>query len=57
MIENQEPKTHVRKSTYYKVETDNLIADKSQEFQLPRNKITELCIQKFLPEMKLSLWN
>ena len=28
MIENQEPKTHIRKSTYYKVETDNLIAKK-----------------------------
>jgi hypothetical protein len=56
MIKNQEPK-RIHKSTYYKVETDNLIANKSQEFQLPRNKITELCIQKFLPEMKLSLWN
>ena len=30
MIENQESKTHVRKSTYYKVETDNLISKKAQ---------------------------
>ena len=57
MIENQEPKTHIRKSTYYKVETDNLISKKAQEFELPRNKITELCLQRYLPEMKLSLWN
>jgi hypothetical protein len=55
MINNQEVK-RIHKSTYYKVETDTLIGKKSQEFELPRNKVTELCLQRYLPEMKLS-WN
>jgi len=44
----------VRNSVYWGTDTKLLVEQKSQELQLSQNKITELCLQKYLPSMQ---WN
>ena len=54
MIEKQEPKRKLRNSVYYNEDTKRMIEQKSAELQLSQNKLTELCLQRYLPEMS---WN
>jgi len=44
----------VRNSVYWGTDTKLLVEQKSQELQLSQNKITELCLQKYLPSMQWS---
>ena len=54
MIEKQEPQKKLRNSVYYNEDTKRMIERKSAELQIRQNKLTELCLQKYLPEMS---WN
>ena len=55
MIEKQNQEHKVRKSTYYDLKTEQLLSQKSQELGLSKNQLSELCLQRFLPEMQ-STW-
>ena len=33
------------------MDTKKLVEEKTAEFQLPANKVVELCLQKYLPEI------
>ena len=50
-----EPQRKLRNSVYYNEDTKRMIERKSEELQLSQNKITELCLQRYLPEMSLSV--
>ena len=54
MIEKQEPQKKLRNSVYYNEKSKRMIEQKSTELQLSQNKLTELCLQRYLPEMS---WN
>ena len=54
MLEKQEPQRKLRNSVYYNEDTKRMIEQKSAELQLSQNKLTELCLQRYLPEMS---WN
>ena len=54
MIEKQEPQRKLRNSVYYNEDTKRMIEQKSAELQLSQNKLTELSLQRYLPEMS---WN
>ena len=54
MISKKETQDKVRNSVYWGTDTKLLVEQKSQELQLSQNKITELCLQKYLPSMQ---WN
>ena len=54
MISKKETQDKVRNSVYWEPDTKLLVERKSQELQLSQNKITELCLQKYLPSMQ---WN
>ena len=54
MIENQEPQKKLRNSVYYNEDNKKIIERKSAELQISQNKLTELCLQRYLPEMS---WN
>ena len=53
MIERKRERM-LRRSNYYKQSTVELLNQKSQELGMSMNQTTELCLQKFLPEMKSS---
>ena len=55
MSNKQNPEQKVRKSTYYDIKTEQLLSQKSQELGMSKNQISELCLQRFLPEMQ-STW-
>ena len=55
MIDKQNQEHKVRKSTYYDLKTEQLLSQKSQELGLSKNQLSELCLQRFLPEMQ-STW-
>ena len=56
MIEkHQHHQNKVRNSLYFDQDTKRLIEEKSAELRLSQNKLTELCLQRYLPEMKM--WN
>ena len=57
MINNQKQRQlkTFRNSVYYTEDTKRMIERKSEELQLSQNKITELCLQRYLPEMSLSV--
>ncbi len=44
----------VRNSVYWGTDTKLLVEQKSEELQLSQNKLTELCLQKYLPSMQWS---
>ena len=50
-----EPQRKLRNSVYYNQHTTRMIELNSEELQLSQNKITELCLQRYLPEMSLSV--
>ena len=52
MIEkHQHHQNKVRNSLYFDQDTKRLIEEKSAELRLSQNKLTELCLQRYLPEM------
>ena len=53
MISKKETQDKVRNSVYWGTDTKLLVEKKSQELQLSQNKLTELCLQRYLPEMRL----
>jgi hypothetical protein len=54
MIEKQNQDHKVRGSSYYHVETEQLLSKQSQELGMSKNQTSELCLQRFLPEMSSS---
>ena len=56
MIDKQDKERMLRRSNYYRQSTVELLNQKSQELGMSMNQTTELCLQKFLPEMK-STWS
>ena len=54
MIEKQEQEKVFRRSTYHKESTERLLDMKSQELGMSMNQTAELCLRKFLPEIKSS---
>ena len=54
MLDNhQNHQNKVRNSLYFDQDTKRLIEEKSAEFRLSQNKLTELCLQRYLPEMQM----
>jgi len=54
MISKKETQEKVRNSVYWGTDTKLLVEKKSQELQLSQNKITEICLQRYLPQLQ---WN
>ena len=44
----------VRNSVYWGTDTKLLVEQKSEELQLSQNRLTEICLQRYLPSMQ---WN
>ena len=53
MIEKQETEGKFRKLCEWNMDTKRLVEEKSQEFHISANKVTELCLQRYLPEMQM----
>ena len=54
MISKKETQDKVRNSVYWGTDTKLLVEQKSQELQLSQNRLTEICLQRYLPQMQ---WN
>ena len=54
MIRTKQGHERVRHSVYWKPETKELLERKSEELQMSMNHLTEVCLQKHLPEMRMS---
>ena len=54
MISKKETQDKVRNSVYWGTDTKLLVEQKSQELQLSQNRLTEICLQRYLPSMQ---WN
>ena len=54
MIIKKETQEKVRNSVYQEPDTKLLVQRKSEELQLSQNRLTEICLQRYLPEMQ---WN
>ena len=54
MISKKETQEKVRNSVYWKPDTKLLVQRKSEELKLSQNRLTEICLQRYLPEMQ---WN
>ena len=54
MISKKETQDKVRNSVYWGTDTKLLVEQKSQELQLSQNRLTEICLQRYLPLMQ---WN
>ena len=54
MISKKETQDKVRNSVYWGTDTKLLVEQKSQELQLSQNRLTEICLQKYLPSMQWS---
>ena len=54
MISKKETQENVRNSVYWEPDTKLLVQRKSEELQLSQNRLTEICLQRYLPEMQ---WN
>ena len=54
MISKKESQDKVRNSVYWGTDTKLLVQRKSEELQLSQNRLTEICLQRYLPEMQ---WN
>ena len=53
MIRTKQGQERVRHLVYWKPETKELLERKSEELQMSMNHLTEVCLQKHLPEMSL----
>ena len=53
MINNQKQRQlkTFRNTVYFTEDTKRMVEEKSAELQLSQNKLTELCLQRYLPEM------
>ena len=54
MRSKKETQDKVRNSVYWGSDTKLLVEQKSEELQLSQNRLTEICLQRYLPEMQ---WN
>ena len=54
MISKKETQGKVRNSVYWGTDTKLLVEQKSEELQLSQNRLTEICLQKYLPSMQWS---
>ena len=54
MISKKETQEKVRNSVYWEPDTKLLVQRKSKELQLSQNRLTEICLQRYLPQMQ---WN
>ena len=54
MIRTKQGQERVRHSVYWKPETKELLERKSEELNMSENYLTEICLQKHLPEMRIS---
>ena len=54
MISKKETQEKVRNSVYWEPDTKLLVQRESEELQLSQNRLTEICLQRYLPEMQ---WN
>ena len=54
MISKKETQEKVRNSVYWGTDTKLLVEQKSEELQLSQNRLTKICLQRYLPEMQ---WN
>ena len=54
MISKKETQEKVRNSVYWAPDTKLLVQSKSKELQLSQNRLTEICLQRYLPQMQ---WN
>ena len=54
MISKKETQEKVRNSVYWAPGIKLLVQRKSEELQLSQNRLTEICLQRYLPEMQ---WN
>ena len=54
MIRTKQGQERVRHSVYWKPETKELLERKSEELNMSQNYLTEMCLQKHLPEMRIS---
>ena len=54
MISKKENQDKVRNSVYWGTDTKFLVEQKSQELQLSQNRLTEICLLRYLPSMQ---WN
>ena len=54
MIRTKQGQERVRHSVYWKPETKELLERKSEELNMSQNYLTEMCLQKHLPEMRNS---
>ena len=53
MISKKETQEKVKNSVYWNKDTKLMLEKKSQETHISQNKLTELCLQRYLPEMRL----
>ena len=53
MISKKETQEKVKNSVYWDKDTKLMLEEKSQETHISQNKLTELCLQRYLPEMRL----
>ena len=53
MIRTKQGHERVRHSVYWKPETKEFLERKSEELNMSQNYLTEMCLQKYLPEMSL----
>jgi len=54
MISKKETQEKVRNSVYWELDTKLLVQKESEELQLSQNRLTEICLQRYLPKMQ---WN
>ena len=54
MIRTKQGQERVRHSVYWKPETKELLERKSEELKMSQNYLTEMCLQKHLPEMTVT---
>lgn len=52
MISKKETQEKVRNSVYWAPDTKLLVQRKSEELQLSQNRLTEICLQRYLPQMQ-----
>ena len=53
MINKQKTQNKYRKLCEWDNDTKQLLDEKTEEFRLSSNKVVELCLQRYLPEMRL----
>ena len=54
MIRTKQGQERVRHSVYWKPETRELLERKSEELNMSQNYLTEMCLQKHLPDLTVT---